>query len=369
MANNSTIDWTSFQKEMESLRKTFGPQPVSGSSPDATTPAGFDVNGLQTQISDTQKKLESAQGTLKNYYTTRYDQEYNARGLGDIKTKITDLDSKIAGEKGVRDESISKTRRNPYYSAATITGESSEIERLANAKINNYVDERNSLAGEYNTSLDEVTKKVAAETAEKEREVDELKYNLGNLTKQLSDYRETLRSELSDKKDEEHWQMEFMLKLQGADQRAKDAAKGGGNSTAGERLSARIEQGLEPDPTLRATAERLLAQGISDPTRLGYSGDLAVQLESEIAYLRAKNPKSTAAPTQTGGNTAEGTFRREVRDAWKEGYNPEQLKQVYGGVTFTDSKKSASEIIDDEWRIKTAGGIGGFLGRLFRIGV
>jgi hypothetical protein len=35
MANNSTIDWTSFQKEMESLRKTFGPQPVSGSSPDS----------------------------------------------------------------------------------------------------------------------------------------------------------------------------------------------------------------------------------------------------------------------------------------------------------------------------------------------
>lgn len=361
------IDWKQFEKEFADMQKGFA-QPA-GSKPDATVPAGFDVAGLQTQISDTQKKLDTAQGTLKNYYTTRYDQEYSARGLGDIKTKIADLDSKIASEKGVRDESISKTRRNPYYSAATITGESSEIERLANAKINNFVDERNSLAGEYNTSLDEVTKKVAAETAEKEREVDDLKYNLGTLTKQLSDYRETLRSELADEKDEEHWQMEFMLKLQDADQRARDAAKGGGNSTAGERLSARIEQGLEPDPTLRATAERLLAQGVSDPTRLGYSGDLAVQLESEIAYLRAKNPQSTSAPAQASGSTAEGTFRREVRDAWKEGYNPEQLKQVYGGVTFTDSKKSATEIIDDEWKIKTAGGIGGFLGRLFRIGV
>ncbi len=370
MATNSTINWQSFQKEMENLRKSFGVQPTSGAAPDTTRPANYDLTGLQIQIADTQKKLDTAQGTLKNYYTTRYDQEYNSRGLGDIKTKIAALDSKIVGEKGTRDESISKTRRNPYYSAATITGESSEIERLANSTINNYVDERNSLAGQYNTTLDEMTKKVAAETGEKEREVDELKYNLANLTKQLSDYRETLRSELSDDKDEEHWQMEFMLKLQDADQRAKDAANGGsGSSTAGERLSARIGQGLEPDPSLRATAERLLSQGIDDPTRLGYSGDLAVQLESEIAYLRKQSPEKASSPAKAAGSTAEGTFRREVRDAWKEGYNAEQLKQVYGGVTFTDSKKSASEIIDDEWRIKTAGGIGGFLGRLFRIGV
>lgn len=374
MANNSTtnIDWNEFRRQMEQLGKNFGVQSTPASSSDKTSaPAGYDLSSLQTQIGTAQQKLDSAQGALKNYYTTRYDQEYNTRGLGEMKTKIANLDSKIATEKGTRDESISKTRRNPYYSAATITGESSEIERLANSTINNYVDERNSLAGTYNTTLDEVTKKVAAETGEKEREVDELKYNLANLTKQLSDYKDTLRTELDHESDEQHWEMEFMLKLQEADQRAKDAAnKGsGGNSTAGERLSTRIAQGLEPDPSLRATAERLLSQGVNDPTRLGYSGDLAVQLESEIAYLVKQSPEKASSPAKAAGTTAEGTFRREVRDAWKEGYNPEQLKQVYGSVQFTDSKKSASEIIDDEWRIKTAGGVGGFLGRLFRIGV
>ena len=373
MANNSTtnIDWNEFRRQMEQLGKNFGVQSTPVSSSDKTSaPAGYDLSSLQTQIGTAQQKLDSAQGTLKNYYTTRYDQEYNTRGLGEMKNKIANLDSKIATEKGTRDESISKTRKNPYYSAATITGESSEIERLANSTINNYVDERNSLAGSYNTTLDEVTKKVAAETGEKEREVDELKYNLANLTKQLSDYKDTLRTELDHESDEQHWEMEFMLKLQEADQRAKEAAKGGGgNSTAGERFSARIDQGLEPDPSLRATAERLLSQGIDDPTRLGYSGDLAVQLESEISYLRKQSPEKASAPAKASGTTAEGTFRREVRDAWKEGYNAEQLKQVYGSVQFTDSKKSASEIIDDEWRIKTAGGVGGFLGRLFRIGV
>ncbi len=364
------IDWTQFEKQFADLRKSFA-KPTSANAPDGTDSAGsYDLSSLQTQIGTAQQKLDSAQSALKNYYTTRYDQEYNTRGLGDIKTKIANLDSKIAGEKGTRDESISKTRRNPYYSAATITGESSEIERLANSTINNYVDERNSLAGEYNSTLDEVTKKVAAETGEKEREVDELKYNLASLTKQMSDYKDTLRSELDRESDDQHWEAEFMLKLQEADQRAKEASNGGSdNSTAGERFSARIGQGLEPDASLRATAERLMSQGINDPTRLGYSGDLAVQLESEIAYLRKQSPEKASDPAQASGTTAESTFRREVRDAWKEGYNAEQLKQVYGGVQFTDSKKSASEIIDDEWRIKTAGGVGGFLGRLFRIGV
>lgn len=370
MANNSAtnIDWNEFRRQFEQFGKS---SKSPASSPDQTSnPAGYDLSSLQTQIGTAQQKLDSAQGALKNYYTTRYDQEYGTQGLGEMKNKIANLDSKIATEKGTRDESISKTRRNPYYSAATITGESSEIERLANSTINNYVDERNSLAGQYNTTLDEVTKKVAAETGEKEREVDEIKYNLANLTKQLSDYKDTLRTELDHESDEEHWEMEFMLKLQEADQRAKEASNGGsGNSTAGERFSARIGQGLEPDASLRATAERLISQGIDDPTRLGYSGDLAVQLESEIAYLKKQSPEKASSPAQASGTTAEGTFRREVRDAWKEGYNAEQLKQVYGSVQFTDSKKSASEIIDDEWRIKTAGGVGGFLGRLFRIGV
>lgn len=364
------IDWTQFEKQFADLRKSFA-QPTSASATDgAGASDGYDLSSLQTQIGTAQQKLDSAQSGLKNYYTTRYDQEYNARGLGDVKNKISNLDSKIAGEKGTRDESISKTRRNPYYSAATITGESSEIERLANSTINNYVDERNSLAGEYNGTLDEVTKKVAAETGEKEREVDELKYNLANLTKQMSDYKDTLRTELDRNSGEQHWEAEFMLKLQEADQRAKEAAnKGSGNSTASERLSTRIEQGLEPDPTLRATAQRLISQGVADPTRLGYTGDLAVQLESEIEYIRKQSPESTSTPPANTGVTPEGTFRREIRDAWKEGYNPEQLKQVYGSVQFSDSKKSAAEVIDDEWRIKTAGGVGGFLGRLFRIGV
>lgn len=365
MADNSAtnVDWNQFRSQMEQLGKN-----VSGQSTPPTntagTSGGYSFSSLQNKIDKVQKKVDKAQSKLKNYYTDRYDEEYKNQGLGEVKVKISDMDSKIAGEKTTRDESISKTRQNPYYSAANISGESSEIERLSNSKINNYVDERNSLAGTYNSTLDEVTKKVATETAEKEKEVEDMKYSLASMTKQMSDYQDLIKSELQRQNDEQHWEMEFMLKLQDANQRAKS-----GSGSVSERLSSRVEQGLEPDPTMRATAQRLLSQSVGDPTRLGYTGDLSVQLESEMDYIKKQTPQTDSGQNAQKSMTKEGTFRREIRDAWKEGYNTDQLKQIYGNVGFDDSKKSPSEIIDDEWHIKTAPGIGGFLGRLFRLGV
>ena len=83
-------------------------------------------------------------------------------------------------------------------------------------------------------------------------------------------------------------------------------------------------------------------QNINDPTRLGYTGDLAVKLESEISWLKGQQPQqsqSSQKPTAAAGSTAEGTFRREVRSAWKEGYTVDQLKQIYGNIQFTYQQK------------------------------
>jgi hypothetical protein len=371
--NASTIDWAQFQKQFADLRKGFASP--SAATPDKTNSSGaFDINSVQGQIKATQDKLQTAQGELSNLYSTRYDEEYGSQGLGDIKTRMSDLDQKIAQEKLTRDESMSKVRKNPYYSAANITGESGEIEKLSNSRINDYIDERNGVASQYNSAIDEMTKKIAGETTQKEQEIEGLKYSLDSLNKQASDYKDTLQKELESKTNEEHWDMEFALKLQDAEQNAKEAAKTKttDNTTADERFSQRVSQGVEPDSTLRATAQRIMDQNINDPTRLGYTGDLAVKLESEISWLKGQQPQqsqSSQKPAAAAGSTAEGTFRREVRSAWKEGYTVDQLKQIYGNIQFTDSKKTPQEVIDDEWNIKTAPGIKGFLGRLFRLGV
>ena len=87
---------------------------------------------------------------------------------------MSDLDQKIAQEKLTRDESMSKVRKNPYHSAANITGESGEIEKLSNSRINDYIDELNGVASQYNSAIDEMTKKIAGETTQKEQEIEGL---------------------------------------------------------------------------------------------------------------------------------------------------------------------------------------------------
>ncbi len=404
------INWEDFKKQFEALKGMTAPVPTSASAADSVSaPASDDLAGLQKQVQDTQTSLKTAQDSLKGIRTTRYSEEYSANGLDAIKNKISTLDDRIASEKSRRDESISKVRKNPYYSAADITGESAEIERLANANINNLIEERNGTAGSYNSAVDEITKKISLETADKGEEVQNLEYNLNHFTNQLSNYQNVRNQELSQKENKQQWEMEFALRLEDAEKAAKEstkpktsiseyeasgnlwrdvinaetgevikhenlgsAAKSSSASTSeNERFSLRVSQGAEPDSGLRATAQRLINNGIDDPARMGYTGDLAVKLEAEMGWVRSQSPKEEQKQTPAApvGATTEGTFRREVRNVWKEGYTPDQLKKAYGNITFSDSKKGVNEIIDDEWFVKNESGIKGWWDRLWRIGV
>jgi hypothetical protein len=400
------IDWEAFKKQFESLKGMTSPTSASASD-SVSTPMTYDLTGLQTQLKTTQDSLTQAQDALKGLRTNRYNEEYLAKGLSDMQGKIGTLDQQITDEKNTRDVSISKTRKNPYYSAANITGESAEIEKLANSKINNMIEQRNGLAGSYNSAVDEITKKIALETADKEENVQNLEYNLNYLTNQLSTYQQMRSQELSQKESKQQWEMDFALKLEDAERTATEAGKpktsiseyeAGGNlwrdvinsetgdvikhenlgaatkssssQSESEKFSARVAGGQEPDSGLRATAQRLIDQGVTDPTRMGYTGDLAVKLEAEMNWVSGQTPAGEQKQTSAlAGVTTEGAFRREVRNAWKENYTPDQLKQAYANITFSDSKKSIDEIIDDEWNVKNESGIKGWWDRLWRIGV
>src|SRR3989344_4429998 len=139
---------------------------------------GFDLPTLQTNFQDTYGKLQGAESNLQGYQTRRYEEEYGKAGLETIKGEIDTLDTKISSEKQVRDESVSKVRKNPGYSAATITGETGEVQRLAGSKINNLIEERNAKAEDYNARLGEITRKVTSETQGKEAKLNNLRYDL-----------------------------------------------------------------------------------------------------------------------------------------------------------------------------------------------
>ena len=74
---------------------------------------GFDLNTLNSKFQDTYGQIQGLSTDLEDYSTRRYDEEYNKAGLGKMKDEIAALDASIASEKNVRDESVSKVRKNP----------------------------------------------------------------------------------------------------------------------------------------------------------------------------------------------------------------------------------------------------------------
>lgn len=299
---------------------------------------GFDLGTLNTRFQDTYNKVGSLQNNLQGYQTKRYEEEYDKTGLGKIKDEISLLDSSIAGEKNTRDESVNKVRKNPGYSAATITGETGEIQRLANAKINNLIEERNAKAGTYNATLGEITQKVATETRDKESELNNQRYNLQFLGGLLDNYSKVRTAELASQKESERWEKEFELQLYNAQTSRINAAKssGGGSKTYSK-------------------------EAVKDAfgNVVGYFDPGTGQTQY---YQTPESQKSQNTSVK------EGDLRTEIRSAWKEGYQPDQLKKNLASIS-TDKGKSAAAIVDEEWQLKTQPGVMGFLRRLFTPGV
>ncbi len=314
------------------------PQTVSNLSTGLSTVGsgnvlGFDLNTLNSKFQDTYGQVQGLSTDLEDYSTRRYDEEYSKAGLGKTKDEIAALDASIASEKNVRDESVSKVRKNPGYSAATITGETGEVQKLADSKIGNLIEERNAKAQTYNATLGEITQRVATETQGKQSKLNSLRSDLQLISGLVDSYNKTRSTELSSQTDETHWEKEFELKLYSAQ---TDRMKTGDGSGTYAKQQVKDAFGN--------------VTGFFDPV----SGQTTpYQSDSQ------KNQTTTVN---------EGELRNEIRAAWKTGLNADQLKTNLANVT-TDKGKNASQVIDEEWQLKNQPGIMGFLRRLFTPGV
>lgn len=295
---------------------------------------GYDLGTLSTKIQDTRSQVQSLSNELDGYQTRRYDEEYSKAGLNKTKDEIAALDASIASEKNVRDESVSKIRKNPGYSAATITGETGEVQRLAGSKINNLIEERNAKAQTYNATLGEITQKIAMEAQGKEAKLNNLRYDLQYFGGLLDSYNKTRAAELSASKEEERWEKEFELKLYGAQTDRMRAGGDGGGTYAKQQVKDAFGNVI----------------GFFDAS----SG------KTTLYQQASEQPQTTTVN--------EGDLRTEIRNAWKTGLTADQLKTNLANVT-TDKGKNASQVIDEEWQLKTQPGVMGFLRRLFTPGV
>jgi hypothetical protein len=314
------------------------PQTVSNLSTGLSTVGsgnvlGFDLNTLNSKFQDTYGQIQGLSTDLEDYSTRRYDEEYSKAGLGKTKDEIAALDASIASEKNVRDESVSKVRKNPGYSAATITGETGEVQKLADSKIGNLIEERNAKAQTYNATLGEITQRVATETQGKQSKLNNLRSDLQLISGLVDSYNKTRSTELSSQTDETHWEKEFELKLYGAQ---TDRMKTGDGSGTYAKQQVKDAFGN--------------VTGFFDPV----SGQTTpYQTDSQKSQTTTVN---------------EGELRNEIRAAWKTGLSADQLKTNLANVT-TDKGKNASQVIDEELQLKNQPGIMGFLRRLFTPGV
>ena len=298
---------------------------------------GFDLGTLNTRFQDTYSRVGGLENELQGYQSRRYEEEYGNAGLKEIKDAIALLDTNISGEKNVRDESVSRVRKNPGYSAATITGETGEIQRLANAKINNLIEERNSKAGTYNSTLGEITQKVAMETKDKEFSLNNLRYDLQFLGGLLDNYNKIRATELQSQRESERWEKEFELQLYNSQTSRINATNSGGGAKTYSKEAVKDAFGN--------------VVGYFDPGT------------GKTQYYQTQQSQQSQATT-----VKDGDLRTEIRAAWKEGYQPDQLKKNLSSVT-TDKGKSAASIVDEEWQLKNQPGVMGFMRRLFTPGV
>ena len=175
-------------------------QPKAGAIPVPTTPpavpATADPN--QTRIGELTKQLFST-ATLPNQQKL-YEDAYNASGLLGLKTKLTDLNTRIADLTAKFTAKEGDINENPFLSEASRIGRLKQLTDQRNAEIGNLLDQYKQYANLYNEGVDEVNKSVERQVGDfntsRQIGAEELNYLLG-IEKTRTDQQATIQKNAS----------------------------------------------------------------------------------------------------------------------------------------------------------------------------
>lgn len=197
-----------------------------GGEPAKTTDP-YGLESIRTNIADVTTKRDAAFAELKDISTKTFNSEYEKKGLAEKKTKMSMLDSEIAEAKRVRDEAINKVRTNPGLSAAQMTGDVNKLAGFQNDIINAKIAERNAVAGEYNSGLEEIDRQVQNVVKDKTLDYGYYDSTLKDLNSRVSDYTKTYREDLQNETKNSQFERELAQALTIARMKANNS--GGGN--------------------------------------------------------------------------------------------------------------------------------------------
>lgn len=171
------------------------------STPKETTSL-YDTEKIKQTISYFGAKEEEAFKGLQNAKTDLWNKGYTDKGLSEIKTKIADIDQKIADKKAEITQGESDIKSNTRWSSARMSGKVKKMTDTANAELNNLIAERNSLATNYNDSLKEIDTDVSNKLSDKQTEYSYYTKQKEAAQKLLDSYVSALKDELKSQKEE-----------------------------------------------------------------------------------------------------------------------------------------------------------------------
>lgn len=187
----------------------------------------YDSEKLKTDRDTYKSGLDSAYKKLKDVQQETFDTEYEKRGLDKKKEKMSELDSQIATERAKRDEAINKIRTNPGLSAAQMTGDIKKAADYQNSVINNLIQERNGVAGEYNAALDEIDGAVSRAASGAQAEYNYYSGLLGNTEGTLKEYQSSLVDQLRADTQADQFDRQLAQALEIATMKANDSGGSG----------------------------------------------------------------------------------------------------------------------------------------------
>lgn len=174
----------------------------------------YGLGKVRTDYDTYKTNREKAYNDLKTLTSTAFDEEYGKKGLAEKKTKLSEIDSAIALAKKERDDAINKVRTNPGLSASQMTGDIKKLADYQNNIINNLIEERNGIATEYNTGLEEVKSAVSTRTKAKELDYNYWNDLISESSKVIDEYTKAYREGLKDEQDQSNFEKQLAQALQ-----------------------------------------------------------------------------------------------------------------------------------------------------------
>jgi hypothetical protein len=119
-----------------------------------------------------------------------YQEAYNSSELPSIKSKIAEIDGKIAEKRNQITQGIADLQNNPWLSQASRGGRINNLKNTAEAELNNLLDQRAQYLDTYNQGVDEVEKVMLRYASQLEADqtlnASKLNYLLNQAEKQVT---------------------------------------------------------------------------------------------------------------------------------------------------------------------------------------